>query len=150
MRRPPRPVTSRLFDGWMVAAGVMQGMGILAAVVLLYAMTLAKGTPEAQARAMAFTTIVLGNVGLILSNRSRQAALAKTLRRPNVALWWVIGAALLGLGLALYVPSMYEVFRFAPLTAYQILISAAAAVAGLAGPELYKSLHRHAERGDMR
>ena len=150
MRRPPRPVASRLFDGWMVAASVMQGLGILVAVTLLYAMVLANGTPEPQARAMAFATIVLGNVGLILSNRSRQATLAKTLRRPNVALWWVIGGALLGLGLALYVQPMREIFRFEPLNAYQLLVSIAAAAVGLAGPELYKSFHRHAERRDMR
>jgi Ca2+-transporting ATPase len=143
MRRPPRPVASRLFDGWMVAASVLQGLGVLVAVTVLYAMVLANGTPEPQARAIAFATIVIGNVGLILSSRSRQATLAATLRRPNSALWWLIGGALLGLGLALYVPSMNEIFRFAPLNAHQILVSVAAAVAGLAGPELYKALRRH-------
>ena len=146
MRRPPRPATSRLFDGWMIATSILQGVSLLVAVASLYALVLANGTPEAQARAMAFAAIVIGNVGLILSNRSRQATLAETLRRPNPALWWVIGGALLGLGLALYVQPMREIFRFAPLDAYQLSVSVAVAGVSLAGLELYKSLHRHTGR----
>lgn len=146
MRRPPRPATSHLFDGWLVATSILQGLGLLVAVSLLYAIVLAEGTPEPQARAMVFAAIVLGNIGLILSNRSRQATLANTLRRPNTALWWVTGGALLGLGLALFAQPMREIFRFAPLSAYQLLISVAVAMVGLAGPELYKLLHRHTQR----
>jgi hypothetical protein len=63
---------------------------------------------------MAFAAIVIGNVGLILSNRSRQATLLETLRRPNPALGWIVGGALLGLALALYVEPMLQIFRFAP------------------------------------
>ena len=51
---------------------------------------------------MAFAAIVLGNLGLILTNRSQHATLFATLRRPNPALWWIVGGALLGLALALY------------------------------------------------
>jgi Ca2+-transporting ATPase len=140
MRRPPRPATSRLFNGWSLATSVLQGASLLIAVALLYALVLASGTPEPQARAMAFAAVVLGNVGLILSNRSRQAPLLATLRRPNPALWWIAGGALLGLGLALYVEPMLEIFRFAPLSGYQLLMSVAAAAVGLTWLELYKWL----------
>ena len=146
MRRPPRPATSRLLDGWMVTTSVLQGIGVLVAVAALYALVLDAGTSEPQARAMSFAAIVLGNVGLILVNRSREATLAETLGRPNRALWWVVGGALTGLGLALYVEPMREIFRFAPLNAYQLLISVAAATVGLAWLELYKSLRRHTVR----
>jgi Ca2+-transporting ATPase len=138
MRRPPRPATSRLFNGWMIATSVLQGASVLVAVALLYALVLAAGTPEPQARAMAFAAVVLGNVGLILSNRSRQATLLAMLRRPNPALWWIVGGALLGLALALYVEPMLEIFRLAPLSWTQLLISIAAAAIGLTLPELYK------------
>jgi Ca2+-transporting ATPase len=94
--RPPRPTTSRLFGGSMVATSFLQGVGVLIAVALLYALVLGGGTPEPQARAMAFAAVVLGNVGLILSNRSRKATLPETLRRPNRAPWWIVGRALLG------------------------------------------------------
>ena len=146
MRRPPRPATSRLFNGWMLASSVLQGASVLVAVALLYALVLAAGTAEPQARAMAFAAIVIGNVGLILSNRSRQATLLETLRRPNPALWWIVGGALLGLALALYVEPMLEIFRFAPLSWSQLLMSTAAAAVGLTCPELYKWLRPHTVR----
>ena len=44
---------------------------------------------------MAFAAIVFGNLGLILATRSRHATLLETLRRPNPALWWIVGGALL-------------------------------------------------------
>jgi Ca2+-transporting ATPase len=119
---------------------------VLVAVALLYGLLLATGTPEPQARAMAFAAVVLDNVGLILSNRSPQAALIETLRRPNPALWWIVGGALLGLALALYVEPMREIFRFAPLSSTQMLMSFAAAAVGLTWLELYKSLRPRRKR----
>jgi len=146
MRRPPRASTSRLFNGRMIAASVLQGVSVLVAVALLYALVLAKGTPEPQARAMAFAAVVLGNVGLILSNRSSQATLAETLRRPNPVLWWIVGGAFLGLALALYAEPLREIFRFGPLSWTQLLSSIATAVVGLTWLEIYKSLHRRRVR----
>jgi len=143
MHRPPRPASSRLFDGWMVAVAIVEGVAILVAVALLYAVVLAGGMPEREARAMAFAAVVIGNIGLILANRSRHATLAETLRRPNPALWWVIGGALLGLGFALYVPPMREIFRLAPLSTLQLLASAAVASASFAALALCHAVHRH-------
>ena len=146
MRRPPRAATSRLFNGWMIAASVLQGLSVLIAIALLYALVLATGTPEPQARAMAFAAVVLGNVGLILSNRSSQATFAETLRRPNPVLWWIVAGAVAGLALALYVEPLREIFRFGLLGWTQLLMSIATAVVGLTWPELYKSLHRRRVR----
>ncbi len=142
MRRPPRRASSRLFDGWMVATSIVEGLGILIAVALLYAVTLADGMPEREARAMVFAAIVIANTGLILANRSRQGKLAENLRRRNPALWWVIAGALLGLGLALYLPSLREIFRFAPLNAMQLLVSAAVASVSFTVLALYRALRR--------
>jgi Ca2+-transporting ATPase len=143
MHRPPRPASSRLFDGWMIAVAILEGGAILVAVALLYAVVLAGGMPEREARAMAFAAVVIGNIGLILANRSRHATLTETLRRPNPALWWVIGGALLGLGFALYVPAMRDIFRLAPLSPLQLLASAAVASASFAALALCHAIHRH-------
>ena len=148
MHRPPRPASSRLFDRWMVAVAMVEGVTILAAVALLYAVVLAAGIAEREARAMAFAAVVIGNIGLILANRSRHATLAETLQRPNPALWWVIAGALLGLGLALYVPAMREIFRLAPLSALQLLASAAVASASFPVLALCHAIHRHVRGRD--
>jgi len=140
MRRPPRRATARLFSGWVLATGVLEGASVLLAVALLYGFVLAGGTPEPQARAMAFAAIVFGNIGLILSTRARQAPLLATLRRPNPALWWIVSGAMIGLALALYVEPVQEIFRFASLTGPQLLLTAAAVALSLTWLELYKWL----------
>jgi Ca2+-transporting ATPase len=143
MRRPPRRATSRLFNGRMMLASILQGLSLLIAVALLYGVVLSSGTPDSQARAMAFAAIALGNVGLILANRSGEATLLETLSRPNPALWWIVGGTLGGLWLALYWPLMREIFRFGPLTWIQLLTSIVAAAVGLTSFELYKGHQRY-------
>ena len=146
MKRPPRKRTERLFDFRTVALSLLQGASMLLMVALTYGWVLERGSGEAGARAMAFATIVLGNLGLILANRSRSRTIFATLRLPNPALWWVIGGTVAGLMLALYVPFLRELFRFAPLHAGDLLICAAAAALGLLWFEIYKLLQWRAAR----
>ena len=147
MRRPPRPVSQRLFAGPMLMTSILQGTSTLIVVALLYGATVTGGMSAPEARAMAFAAVVVGNIGLILSNRSQRTALTTMLRRPNAALWYVIAGALVGLGLVLYVPALRDIFQLAPLNAFQLSASAAVAIASIAVLESYKSAHRRAERG---
>jgi Ca2+-transporting ATPase len=146
MRRPPRARDERLFDLATVLLTLLQGAAMLAMVVLAYAYGLQSGVADTEARAMAFTTIVLGNLGLILANRSQTRSLFSTLRFPNRALYWVIGGTLAGLVITLYVPYLSRLFRFAPLEAGDFALCLGAAVVGLVWYELYKLLRarRHA------
>jgi len=138
MRRPPRAPGEPLFDFRMVLLSVLQGLSVLLMVALTYGYVLLQGAGETEARAMAFTTIVLGNLGLILANRSRTGLITHTLRRPNRALWWVVGGTLAGIALVLYVPYLRDLFRFAPLHGADLALCFAAALAGLVWFELYK------------
>jgi len=140
MRRPPRPPDEHLFDLRTVVIALLQGAGMLLAVVLAYYYALGQGQDEGYARAMAFATIVLGNLGLILANRSGTRSLLSTLRFPNPALYWVIGGTLAGLLMTLYVPYLSRLFRFAPPAAGDLALCLAAALAGLLWYELYKRL----------
>ncbi|MEK6594446.1 MAG: cation-translocating P-type ATPase [Pseudomonadota bacterium] len=140
MRRPPRKPEERLFDSGTVTLALLQGAAMLLMVVLVYGYVLQRGAGEAEARAMAFVTIVLGNLGLILANRSRSRTILVTLRFPNPALWWVIGCTLLGAMLVLNVRYLRELFQFASLGATDLLLCLAAAAAGVAWLELYKIL----------
>lgn len=146
MRRPPRAPDERLFDMATVLLTILQGAAMLIVVVLVYAYGLQRGMADAEARAMAFTTIVLGNLGLILANRSRTRSLLSTLRFPNRALYWVIGGTLAGLVVTLYVPYLSQLFRFAPLGAGDLGLCLGAVVAGLLWYELYKLLGRRRGR----
>ena len=146
MRRPPRPPNQHLFSLGAVLVALLQGAIMLLAVALTYAYALAQGQAEGYARAMAFATIVLGNLGLILANRSQTRSLVATLRLPNSALYWVIGGTLAGLLATLYVPYLGQLFRLVPPAVGDLGICLGAAVAALMWYELYK-LARNARQG---
>ncbi len=142
MQRRPRPVTAHLFNGWMIAMSILQGLGALAAVIILYGVSQALGVTENAARAMAFVAIVLCNLGLIISNRSYHMALTHLLHRPNPALWWVVAGTLLGLLAVLLTAPARDIFRFAPLTIEELLICLAVAAAAFVWFEACKYLMR--------
>lgn len=143
MRRPPRPPEQQLFDWRTVALNALQGAGVLVSVAGIYAYTLAHGG-ETQARAMAFATIIFGNVALILVNRSRETAALKTLLNANTALWSVIGGAIGALMLVLYVPYLSGLFQVEAIGAAQLAIALGAAILGVAWFECYKFIHARA------
>ena len=127
MERPPRDASAPLFGGVTLWLALLQGLGVLAAVLGAYAWA-APRLPEDEARAFAFATLVVGNLALIFSNRSATRPIWATLRTPNTVLWAVAGLALALLLAALYEPWAMGVLRFAPLPAHEL---AAACALGL-------------------
>jgi len=124
MRRPPRDTTAPLFDATALGLALLQGSGVLIVVLLAFAWA-QNLMPEAQARALAFATLVSGNLALILSNRATHGSLWQNIRTPNPTLWLIMGAAMALLLAALYVPWAAEVLRFAPLTALELVTAVA-------------------------
>jgi len=138
MQRPPRDPHEPLFSRSMLAASLGLGAAALLAVVLVYGWALLAGRSEGELRALSFAAVVIGNLALILAHRSRSRPIFATLARPNPVLWWMMLAALAALGLAIYVPPMAAVFRFAPLGAAEIGIAFAAGLAGALCSEGWK------------
>jgi Ca2+-transporting ATPase len=135
MHRPPRDATARLFDRRLLVTSLLQGSAVLAGTAVLYALALDAQVSEDTARAMAFASIVLANIALILGNRSSRGGWREMLR-PNRALWWVVGGAVAALALSLGVEPLRAIFRFAPLAPMQLVVSALPAVFALAGMAL--------------
>jgi P-type Ca2+ transporter type 2C len=149
MRRPPRPPQARLFSRATVTLAVLQGLSVLVAAAIMFALQLRAGADENSARAAAFVSLALGNIALILTNRSRGESLTTMLRTPNPALWWIVLGTLLGLAAATLLPALRELFRFHPLTLATWGWCALAVVVSLSWTEIYKlwlllDLHQHA------
>ena len=70
MQRKPRAKDARLFDRSTVFIGLLQGVGLLLAVLLTFVFSMRSGHTAEDARTIAFTTLVVGNVVLIWANRS--------------------------------------------------------------------------------
>ena len=115
MNRPPRRLEEPLFGRTMIMTGLIQGLGLLAVVFGVYAFSLTRNMGEEEARMLAFACMVLGNLGLIYTNRSWTQSIMATLRIPNRALWWITSFAVGFLGLVLAMPFLRSLFQFGPL-----------------------------------
>ena len=138
MQRPPRDPREPLFSRAMLAASLGLGTAALLAVVLVYGWALLAGRNEGEMRALAFAAIVIGNLALIFAHRSQSQPILATLARPNPVLWWMTLATLTALGVAIYLPPVAAVFRFAPLGAAEIGIAFAAGLVGALWNEGWK------------
>ncbi len=98
-------------------------MSVLVVLVAVFAIAFYQGNGELDARALAFTTLIVSNLSMILSNRSWSRTIPEMLRTPNAALWWVIGGGAVFLLLVLYVPILRHLFRFSYLHVDDLLIS---------------------------
>jgi Ca2+-transporting ATPase len=130
MRRPPRPPDASLFERGQMLRSVAQGLIVAIVLLGLFAISLRGGNGATHGRALAFASLIVASLALILANRSRSRAIRDALSTANVALWWVIAAALVFLALALETPVLREAFRFSPLNAGDLLILMIVAVLG--------------------
>jgi Ca2+-transporting ATPase len=112
MQRPPRDPAAPLFSTALIAASLAQGVLVLGVVAGFYGVLLRSAVPEASARAATFTALVACNVALIVVNRSLSGTLWAALRRPNPALWRTLGATVVMLAAALFIPPLRTLFRF--------------------------------------
>jgi Ca2+-transporting ATPase len=146
MQRPPRDPKEALFNWRTLVISLLQGASVLLIVLAVYMVAMHRGdwSDEAApgARAMAFTTLVLANIGLILSNRSWSRTIITTLRSPNTAMWWVLGGAIFFLSLVIYVHPLRDLFKFDMLHPIDVLICLAAALGSILWFELFKVVSR--------
>ena len=142
MQRPPRNAREPLFGRKTVGLALMQGLGILTIVLAIFVVALYRRQGELDARALTFTTLILANLCLILSERSSSRLSLKVLKAPNAALWWVIGGGLLFLALVLYVPFLRQLFSFSFLHPIDLVICFAGAAISLIWFESLKFLNK--------
>ncbi len=138
MSRPPRNPKEPLFNRSVLLLSLLQGLSVLAIVLAVYLVALHRGKGEEDARTLTFTSLIIANLGLILTNRSWSRTALATLRKPNTALWWVIGGAMSSMGLVLYVPSLRGLFHFSTLHPMDLVFCLAAGTAGILWFEILK------------
>ena len=127
MRQPPRRADARLFDAALLWRGGLQGVGLLVAVLAAHQLASAWSPSEDMGRTVAFSVLVLGNLGLIQANRTWSRADSGS-RDANPAFRWMVAGTLCLLGVALGVPAVAELFRFAQPTLPLLGLSGALAI----------------------
>ena len=120
-----------LADQFLPGWGIGRTWPVLLIVLGVFGISLYRGQGELEARALTFTTLIVANLGLILTNRSWSRTILSTLRSPNTALWWVLGGAAIFLGAVLYVPVLRDLFRLSTLHLMDLVICFCAGVVSI-------------------
>jgi len=146
MSRPPRRLDEPLFNKRTVVVSLLQGLSVLVIVAVVFVVALLRGQGEQDARTLSFTTLIIANIGLILTNRSWSGTILSTMRSPNAALWWVLAGALVFLGAVLYFPFWRNMFHFSTLHFIDLVICLVAGVISILWFEGFKILKRQRTR----
>jgi P-type Ca2+ transporter type 2C len=142
MKRPPRNPKEPLFGKKTLGLALLQGGGILVIILTVFAIATYRRQGELDVRALTFTTLIVANLGLILSESSTSRLSLKILRSPNPALWWVIGGGVFFMAIVLYVPFLRDLFSFSFLHPIDLAICLGGGLISLLWFELLKSFDR--------
>ena len=148
MNRPPRNPHEPLFGMDKIILSLLQGVVVLFTVLLILGIALYLGHDSSYSRAATFATLVAGILALIFANRSWSRSIISTLRSRNAALWWVVGGAIGFLVAVLYVPYLREVFHFAALRPYDLVICMGAGALSVVWFEIVK-FARNRREGEL-
>jgi len=143
MRRPPRKPDAPLFSSRSITLSVLQGLGVLVMLLVVYGAARWRGLTENETRALTFTTLVIANLGLILTNRSWSRTIVTMLHEPNTALWIVLCGAIGFLTLVLNLPFLQDMFHFERLGLLDLLTCAAAGTVSILWFEGFKMVRAH-------
>jgi P-type Ca2+ transporter type 2C len=139
MNRPPRPISEPMFGRRVLTIAALQGLSLLAAIVAVYVWAVDTTPDGSSVRSVTFVALVLGNLALILVNRSWRLPVWRTFaERSNPTIGWILLLAVGVLVLLLTVPALRHLFGFGPITPADALVATAAAVLGVAWFEVYK------------
>ena len=139
MAQPPRGLGETLVNRRLLGTALLQGASVLIAVLAVYLWAVTTGRADDVVRSITFIALVLGNLSLILVNRSSRLTVAQALRRRrNPTVKWVVGGALAMLVALLAVPWLRELFSLGAVTIVDCAVAALAALASVAWFELVK------------
>lgn len=138
MRRPPRNSKKSILSKQFWIASLTQGGSVLIAVLLVYGFSLHEDYPIPDARALAFTTLIIANLSLIVSNSSWDSGFIASIKQSTPSLKWVVGGTLLFLLLVLFVPWFRVIFHFEPVSLTEFLICSGVGILSVLWLDLFK------------
>ena len=142
MNRPPRRIDEPFFGSRKIWFSCLQGVGILLMTVSVYLLAIHQGYEANEVRAMAFITLMVSNIAVILTNRSWTDNIFRILVTPNKAVLWVTGGAISFLVLILNTPFFLKLFQFRKPTLINLGICVFAGLSTILWFELYKTFKR--------
>ncbi|MEI6755077.1 MAG: cation-translocating P-type ATPase [Paludibacter sp.] len=149
MSRPPKKLNEPFFGAKKILFSCLQGAGILIITLAVYLGGLYYSFGPNQVRAMAFTTLIISNIAIILTNRSWTDNIFKIIATPNKAVFWVLGGAIFFLTLILNVPFFLDLFQFEKISLVNLLICIVAGISTIVWFEVYKLVKSNNKKWQM-
>jgi len=116
MKRSPRSLSQPMFTPKTIFVNLLQGSSILAVILAIFFISKYIGRTENEIRSLVFSSLILSNLILIMTNLSWKENIFKILSKPNKALTVITSGAILGLLSVIYIPFSADLFRMSPLS----------------------------------
>ena len=142
MQRPPKGINQTFFGGSKILFSCMQGVGILLITLAVYFVALNQGFGAREVRAMAFLTLMVSNIAIILTNRSWTENIFHIIISPNRAVRWVVTGAVFFMVLILNIQFLRDLFQFDKPSLINIALCIIAGLSSIIWFEIYKLLKR--------
>lgn len=142
MNRPPRPINQKFFSMRRMTYSFFQGVLLFAVVLGVYFISIKEGHTEGEVRAIAFSSLIVGNVFLILTNLSNTRAFTSVFKERNIPVISILLAATFLLLAIISVPQLQRLFSFGHPGYAHFKVSIAGALATLLILEAIKYTRR--------
>ncbi|MGE3317794.1 MAG: cation-translocating P-type ATPase [Candidatus Berkiella sp.] len=122
MKRQPRKPTETILNKDIIILALLQGLGILMITLSVYILSL-NFMSESEARTFTFSALVISNLMLIFSNRSRKQSIIRLISIRNNVLFAIVIITLILLLVTVYMPFIANLLHFSPLPLNYLLLS---------------------------
>ena len=112
MKRPPRDPNMAFFGLKQIFKSSLVGLILLAMVLTVYFFSMQEGHTEGEIRAIAFTSLIIGNIFLILTTLSKTRNAIDVLFEDNISLKIILFVASTMMFLLISIPYLRELFSF--------------------------------------
>jgi Ca2+-transporting ATPase len=112
MKRPPRDPNMAFFGFKQIFKSSLVGLILLAMVLAVYFFSMQEGHTEGEIRAIAFTSLIIGNIFLILTTLSKTRNVIDVIFEDNISLKIILFVASTMMFLLISVPYLRDLFSF--------------------------------------
>jgi Ca2+-transporting ATPase len=112
MKRPPRDPNLAFFGFKQIFKSSLVGLILLALVLAVYFFSMQEGHTEGEIRAIAFTSLIIGNIFLILTTLSKTRNVIDVIFEDNISLKIILFVASTMMFLLISVPYLRDLFSF--------------------------------------
>ena len=143
MDEKPRGIHRRIFTRTELSLSVIQGLTVFMAIFALFLHARWSGRSDIEIRSMTFGALMVANVGLILTNRSRTLTILQTFRqRENRAVKWIVIGALTILLSLIVLPPLRLIFDLGAIGLFDWVLILFTATVGFGWYEIYKFIRQ--------